>query len=134
MGSVLPRGSPVCFLRAELYISSTTSLGAESDRRFMTVPPLIALPRVPDIRELISSSSAATAAIGLKNRLPSSARSPPHDMASLTGAGGGFHTQHLSHSPINLAAENVFRSSAPDSTFVHILLMWIHPSYSEIWG
>ena len=95
LGSTLRPGSPVCFLRAQLYISSTTSLGAESDRRLMTVPPLIALPKVPAILELISSSSAATAAIGLKDRLPSSARSPPHDMASLTGATAGFHTPHL---------------------------------------
>lgn len=98
--SLLRPGSPVCFLSAQLYISSTTSLGAESDKRWMTVPPLIALDRVPAILELISSSSAATAAIELEDKLPPSARSPPHDMASLTGMRGGLHTHYLPHSPI----------------------------------
>ncbi len=98
----------------------------------MTVPPLIALPRVPAILELISSSSAATAAIGLKDKLPSSARSPPHDMALQAGARGGFHKPRLPNSPIDLTAAIVFRSSAPDSTFVHILLMWIHPLLGDL--
>ena len=97
--TMLRARSPVCFLRAQLYISSTTSLGAESDRRLMTVPPLIALDRVPAILELISSSSAATAAIGLGDKLPSSAHSPLHDMASLTGGRSSFHTQQISHYP-----------------------------------
>ena len=87
-------------------MSSTTSLGAESDKRLTVVlaPFLSALDSVPAIVPVISS--AAAAAILLETRLPSPACSPPHDIASGTSAGGDAHyrrplttprLQHLAH-------------------------------------
>ena len=72
-------------------MSSTTSLGAESDKRLTVVlaPFLSALDNVPAIDPVISS--AAAAAIVLETRLPSPACSPPHDIASGTPARGDAH-------------------------------------------